>query len=961
MAVFTVTTTLDGSSGGTLRQAIEAANNTAGADTIVFSTSLSDDLDLRGDALEITDDLTIDFNDLALERSDNEDRLLTVTGEETSLTINGGTLTGGVADGDGGAILAEGADLTVNGTTFESNAADRGGAIATSDAMITINGATFESNATFDEGGALYLSSDTQAVINDSVFLDNRSVFKSGGAIFSDDNTLDTPPITLTIHNTVFEGNNAGTDGGAIIAFDTDVNIDGSFFNANVANGIDDDVIRRDGDGGAIFAEDSNVSVENTFFTANVSDDLGGAISFFGNSSDNTFNVTNSSFLGNTAPLGGAIATDTSLAHGDFDNLIENSTFSQNVATDRGGAIYNFDGNLTIIGSTISENNAADGGGLNSFGDTATTTNIGSSIIANNTSENGEVDLGTDAINPVVTAFVSLGNNLIGDGTLSAPADSAFINGENGDIVGTADAPIDPGLNDLTITDTGVFYTLADDSLALDVIAAATNISTQVTDQRGDQFLRVADAFVDIGAIENQDPNPSFDEAPSTVSIAEGDDAVALINGTDLADDLFGRELTYVFVDGDNDNASFEIRDLPAAAPTDVLLAFIGESDFEDPTDSDRNNSYLIQVAVQDSAGNQSEVHDLNLTVTDVNEAVEISGLIDGLNGTQGQTAAIDLSDLVITDPEGADVAVDVVLQADAGLVRALETDDVEVNDTFDGQGIILSGTISAIAAYLAEDENVFYTGPDAAVGSDELTVSVFDSTGGEDVQRVDIDIDAASGAITINGGTSGFVSGGSAADTIVTGDDETFVFAGSGDDVVAIVGDNSGASGDDGDDIIGALNGDHFIEGGAGADILVGGIGVDDIDGGTGNDVIKGDVSTFLGEGDVISGGTGDDLIEGGLGADTFIFATNDGSDTIGTIDINFANPAASTVTGSDFESGVDVIELDGAFGYADEDQAFANVSDVGGTAVFSDQGTTITFEGLTTSDLSADDFILA
>ena len=67
MAVFTVTSALDGSSGGTLRQAIEAANNTAGADTIVFSASLSDDLDLRGDALEITDDLTIDFNDLTLD------------------------------------------------------------------------------------------------------------------------------------------------------------------------------------------------------------------------------------------------------------------------------------------------------------------------------------------------------------------------------------------------------------------------------------------------------------------------------------------------------------------------------------------------------------------------------------------------------------------------------------------------------------------------------------------------------------------------------------------------------------------------------------------------------------------------------------------------------------------------------------------------------------------------------
>ena len=930
MAVINVTSIFDSPLAGvTLRDAIETANNSEGADTIVFTLGAGlPNIDLEGGAIEITDDLTINFNDVTLGRFGGVGGLVSVS-SGASVTLNGGTLTEGNSTDAGGAIVVTGAELIVNGTTFEGNSSGNfGGAISTTAANIEINGATFENNSSTNAGGALDFFSNTTAVITDSVFLNNSSAIFSAGAINSDGDG-DGTGNTLIINNSVFEGNTARLSGGAIETSETTLIVDGSFFDKNIAG--------RDNAGGG----------------------HGGAINFFGNSDDH-LTITNSSFFANEGALGGAIQTDTTLGHDRSEALIENSTFSQNVATISGGGIHNDDGNLFIIGTTISENSAEGAGGLSTIGDPFTTITVGSSIIANNTSEEGQADLGSPADDPFITSFLSLDNNLIGDGTLPESAGNSFVNGEFGNIVGTTEAPIDPGLNDLTVTDTGVFYTLADDSLALDAIAAATNISTQVTDQRGDQFVRVADAFVDIGAIENQDPNPSFDEAPSTAFASEGVEGFAFLNGTDLADDAFGRDLTYVFVDGDNDNALFEIRELDAAAPSDVFLAFVGESDFEDPTDSDRNNSYLIQVAVQDSAGNQSEVHDLTLTVEDVNEAVEISGLIDGLNGTQGQTAAIDLSDLVITDPEGADVVVDVFLQADEGQVRALETDDVEVTDTFGGQGIILSGSISAIAAYLAED-NVFYTGPDAATDTDQLIISVIDPLGADENRVVDIDIDAASGAITINGGTSGFVSGGAAADTIVTGDDETFVFAGSGDDVVAIVGDNSGASGDDGNDIIGALNGDHFIEGGAGADILVGGIGVDDIDGGSGNDVIKGDVSTFLGEGDVISGGTGDDLIEGGLGADTFIFATFDGNDTIGTVDINFGDPAASTVTGSDFESGVDVIELDAAFGYADEDQAFANVSDVGGTAVFSDQGTTITFEGLTTSDLSADDFILA
>ncbi len=180
----------------------------------------------------------------------------------------------------------------------------------------------------------------------------------------------------------------------------------------------------------------------------------------------------------------------------------------------------------------------------------------------------------------------------------------------------------------------------------------------------------------------------------------------------------------------------------------------------------------------------------------------------------------------------------------------------------------------------------------------------------------------------------------------------------GGGDDVITDAGGNNNIEGGDGDDKIGVVSGTNTVDGGNDGDLIIGGIGNDDLSGGAGNDVILADVSTNLFGADTLTGGAGDDLLEGRGGQDRFVFATNDGSDTIGALEIDFDTPANTTVTGADFVSGVDLVALQG-FGVADGAAAYALVTDVGGVATFSDQGTTITFAGLTTADLSADDFI--
>ena len=95
--------------------------------------------------------------------------------------------------------------------------------------------------------------------------------------------------------------------------------------------------------------------------------------------------------------------------------------------------------------------------------------------------------------------FTSGGNNLIGN---SGDA-SGFVNGVNGDIVGTANNPIDPLLSPLqnnggpNLTQIPLFG-----SPAIDAGSNANIPAGVTTDRRGAGFDRIYNGTVDIGAVE---------------------------------------------------------------------------------------------------------------------------------------------------------------------------------------------------------------------------------------------------------------------------------------------------------------------------------------------------------------------------------------------------------------------------------------------------------------------------
>ena len=114
--------------------------------------------------------------------------------------------------------------------------------------------------------------------------------------------------------------------------------------------------------GGGAISNNYNLSVSSSTFTNNQAIRHGGAIGSY-----YTFSVSGSTFTNNQAHYGGAIvcsmANDNTIVH-LYVNAVSNCTFTDNKATNYGGAIYNNYMNLFMTNSTFTNNQAKEGGAI---------------------------------------------------------------------------------------------------------------------------------------------------------------------------------------------------------------------------------------------------------------------------------------------------------------------------------------------------------------------------------------------------------------------------------------------------------------------------------------------------------------------------------------------------------------------------------------------------------------------
>jgi predicted outer membrane repeat protein len=280
--------------------------------------------------------------------------------------------------GSGGAmeLSGNGQTITVTDSVLENNNTDNnhdnygdgGGAIAARYVdVLNVDGSTFNHNGNkgSEGGGAILRQGYGDDTISNSAFYDNSTgrmtdccdnegVDSNGGAIMTD--------ATTGIYNSSFEDNTTGVDGygGAISQDDGTLTISGSNFWSNYSWY----------NGGAVNTEGWGLTVTNSDFTYNTSrTDNGGAIAtdFDGVRcpTDTCLTITGSTFEWNRSQNGGAVAT--------YDSaLINNSSFTNNVAWDEGGAIELGNMQVTIQNSDFKNNGALFGNGGAVYFDGAT-------------------------------------------------------------------------------------------------------------------------------------------------------------------------------------------------------------------------------------------------------------------------------------------------------------------------------------------------------------------------------------------------------------------------------------------------------------------------------------------------------------------------------------------------------------------------------------------------------------
>ena len=217
LSTFTVTSTLDNGSVGSLRWAVGQANSAGGAETIAFDKTVfktPQTITLTGTQLELTDTTgteTITGPKAGVTVSGGEhSRVFQVDGGVTA-TISGLTITGGNTANNGGGLYNDGGtatltNCTVSGnTTAPSSPSGYGGGLFNLNGTVTLTNCTVSENYSY-YGGGLDNLNGTATLKNCTVSGNSAG---TGGGVYNGGSTG-----TATLNNTSVSGNTAAFGGG---------------------------------------------------------------------------------------------------------------------------------------------------------------------------------------------------------------------------------------------------------------------------------------------------------------------------------------------------------------------------------------------------------------------------------------------------------------------------------------------------------------------------------------------------------------------------------------------------------------------------------------------------------------------------------------------------------------------------------------------------------------------------
>lgn len=357
-ATFVVTSLADDGSAGTLRDAVQKANASAGTDTITFAPAVAGTVALASGEIEITDSLTIKgpgAGRLAIDAG-GKSRIFKIdyTGVVLLPTaISALTLLHGRSAEDGGALLSNETallgDLVIAGSHADG---DGGGAFIGTDGKGLLLRCRFVGNSAGGEGGGLSVTAGESLLLRQSVFSKNTAAGDGGGLALR----VDAGAIASTVvTGCAFAGNLAGGDGGGLHVSDVSatktVLIQGSRIAGN----------RAGGSGGGIAANDGQIAIDQTLIASNIARYAGGAVADHADG----LTIRGSQILGNVTTSAAGIGGGGLSVGGHHAVAIVASIIAKNRSASIGGGISLADEVTVSLASSAVTGNAAARSGVN--------------------------------------------------------------------------------------------------------------------------------------------------------------------------------------------------------------------------------------------------------------------------------------------------------------------------------------------------------------------------------------------------------------------------------------------------------------------------------------------------------------------------------------------------------------------------------------------------------------------
>ena len=489
---------------GSLRAAITAANDEGanpGPDTIAFQPGLAGTITLASALPAIERDITINgpgAGTLTVSGAGatRPFTIVSAAGRAIAVNINGLTIANGTAGvGNGGAIFAQGANLTLDRVAISSSSAASGGGVFFNGAYgvsLTVTNSTVSGNqatgttSSTGGGGGIEVgrggSFSGNMTLDHDTFSGNTSAFTGGAVDISApvDSKLQLTSSTISGNHAVDSGSGVRLNGFGSGPWPTSgFKIADTTFSGNTATP------GGSSRGGGLYVLYTGTTVERSTFSGNAANAGGGIYA-----RDILMDLTNVTISGNTAKPGAAAFS----GDDDYDGY--------------GGGFYSHRANPNFNFVTIANNTARNAGGFMSLIGAAASFN--NSIIGDNTATSGhepDIDDATDggAIAAKYTLIETMGG--------SWTAGSGQVH---------ADPKLNPLGSDPSAPGAPQTQTLQATSPALNAGDPAFS-PPPATDERGQN--RLAGPAVDLGAVEM----PVTPPAPSgpVVSVQPGDQSVA--------------------------------------------------------------------------------------------------------------------------------------------------------------------------------------------------------------------------------------------------------------------------------------------------------------------------------------------------------------------------------------------------------------------------------------------------